>query len=325
VGRKTAAVVIASYNRCKDLARTCTELRKLDPPADEIIICLDGCTDSSREMLCSDFPECRVIENATCQGSIPSRDRAFRLVKSDLIITLDDDSYPMDSAFVMKVIKLADAHPEAGAFTFPEVWNDGSSPGPNLTPQSPAHYTRTFPNCSGVIQRALYGKRAQYPTFFSHMHEEPDFCLQLYGAGYAVWFEPSLTVRHHFTASQRNMLQQHLLNARNELWSVLMRCPFPHVCVVAPLRVLRQFIFAFGQGWNWWRHEPKWWWRALNGIPLCLRNRQPVSWNTYIRWIRLGRLQITQRDELERFFGWREKPTGGGSAIEPATTTHGHG
>ena len=276
-------------------------------------------------MLSADFPECRVIENRTCQGSIPSRDRAFRLVKSDLIITLDDDSYPIDFDFVMRITELADSHPEAGAFTFPEIWNDGSSPNVNLTPQSRGHYIRTFPNCSGIIRRNLYGTAAQYPPFFSHMHEEPDFCLQLYGAGYAVWFEPSLTVRHHFTPNQRNMLQQHLLNARNELWSVFMRCPFPQVCVVAPLRVLRQFIFAFGQGWRWWRHEPKWWWRAIKGFPLCLRNRKPVTWNTYIRWIRLGRLQITRRDELERFFGWHGTSTSGPSVTQSANTTYLHG
>ena len=105
-------------------------------------------------MLNADFPECRVIENETSRGSIPSRDRAFRLVKSDLVISLDDDSYPLDTAFVAKVAELADAHPEAGAFTFPEIWNDGSSPDANLTPQSPGHYVNTFPNCSGVI-RAL--------------------------------------------------------------------------------------------------------------------------------------------------------------------------
>ena len=55
-------------------------------------------------------------------------------------------------------------------------------------------------------------------------------------AGYAVWFEPSLRIRHHFTLVQRNMVNRHMLNARNEMWSALMRCPLPYVLGVAPFR-----------------------------------------------------------------------------------------
>src|SRR4029079_7029488 len=119
------------------------------------------------------------------------------------------------------------------------------------------------------------------------------YCLQLYAAGYTVWFEPSLHIRHHFTPQQRNMLERHLLNARNELWSVLMRCPFPQILVIVPLRVFRQFIFAFSQGWRWWRQEPKWWWNAMAGLEECLSHRTPISWRAYWAWVRLaGRTRV---------------------------------
>ena len=303
--RKTAAVVITSYNRCDDLRRTCTQLRKLDPPPDEIIICLDGCTDDSREMLARDFPESRVIENATPQGSIPARDRAFRLVTSDLIVTLDDDSYPLDPAFLEKVSQLVAQHPEAAAFTFPEIRDDGLPADPRMGPDSPAHYVRDFPNCAGVMVRSIYGSVATYQPFFSHAYAEPDYCLQLYAAGYTVRFEPSLHIRHHFTPHQRNMSKRHLLNARNELWSVLMRCPFPQILIIAPLRVLRQFIYAFGQGWAWWHREPKWWWDAAAGMEHCISRRRPVRWRDYWSWLRLAGRPALGIKELESRFGRR--------------------
>jgi GT2 family glycosyltransferase len=308
--RLSCGIVITSYDRRDDLRRTCIQLRKLDPRPEEIIICLDGCTDGSREMLEAEFPECRLIENATPQGSIPSRDRAFRLVTSDLIITLDDDSYPVDPAFLEKVSQLVLAHPEAAAFTFPEIRDDGGPASPNMAVTSPGHYARDFPNCAGVIVRSLYGSSAEYRPFFSHAYAEPDYCLQLYAAGYTVWFEPSLHIRHHFTPHQRNMLNRHLLNARNELWSVLMRCPAPQIIVIAPLRILRQLIFAVSQGWSWLRREPTWWWDAFVGLRECLSYRAPIRWREYWAWVRLARRPAFTIKELETRFGKRfPRPT----------------
>lgn len=301
--RKTTSIVICSFNRCEDLRYTCAQLRKLDPQPDEIIICLDGCTDDSAAMLANEFSECIVIENDQTLGSIPSRDRAFRLAKGDLIISLDDDSYPLDPAFLQKAAAVVEQHPEAGAFTFPEIRNDGKAAVPNLSPESPGQYIRDFPNCAGVMLRDVYGKVAAYPNFFSHAYGEPDYCLQLYAAGYAVWFEPSLPIRHHFTPKQRNMLTRHLQNARNELWSVLMRCPFPQLLLVVPFRVLRQLAFALGQGRAWYSAEPQWWLSAAKGIPICLRNRRPLSWRTYYNWMRLARRPILQLDDLRNRFG----------------------
>lgn len=239
------------------------------------------------------------------QGSIPSRDRAFRLVTSDLIVTLDDDSYPMNASFLEGLPRIVQAHPEAAAFTFPEIRDDGRPADPNMAIDSPGHYVRDFPNCAGVIVRSLYGRSAEYRPFFSHAYAESDYCLQLYAAGYAVWFEPSLHIRHHFTSHQRNMQSRHLLNARNELWSVLMRCPSPQILVIVPLRVLRQFIFALTQGWSWLRKEPKWWWDALKGLRECLSHREPIRWREYWSWVRLARRPAFAIQELEYRFAKR--------------------
>jgi GT2 family glycosyltransferase len=305
MNRPSFGIVITSYNRCDDLRSTCAQLRKLNPPPDEIIICLDGCTDGSREMLTSKFPRYQMMENSTPQGSIPSRDRAFRLVKSDFIVTLDDDSYPIDPAFLEKVREVVMRHPEAGAITFPELRDQGYAGGPAFTPQSSGRYVSGFANCAGIMLRALYGREAEYPGFFFHAYAEPDYCLQLYAAGYAVWFEPSLIIRHHFTPKERNMLNRHHLGARNELWSAIMRCPFPYVLAVAPLRILRQLIFAMTKGWRWWTQEPKWWWNAFKGIPTCLRHRKPIRARSYFGWLSLTRSPVASLQELETRFGRR--------------------
>lgn len=300
---QTTTVVIPTYNRCDDLKFTCQQLQRLDPAPDEVIICLDGCTDSSRDMLASDFPGYTVIENESPQGSIPSRDRAFRMASGDLIISLDDDSYPLDSEFVKKIKDLSEKYPYVGVFTFPEIRNNGLPHDPNWSAESPSKYVRDYPNCAAVMRRCLYGKIARYPVFFSHAYAESDYSLQVYASGYAVRFEPSLSIRHHFVPKERNMQTRHWLNARNELWSVLMRCPMPHLLAVVPLRIIRQFVFALGKGFGWWSREYKWWLAGAGGVRQCLIQRNPIPWKIYYSWLRLAKQPASSFDELKFRFG----------------------
>ncbi len=298
----STTIVIPTYNRCEDLSKTCQKIIELDPPPDSVIICLDGCTDNSEKMLKDNFPKFQVIKNDSPQGSIASRDKAFSLVKTDFILSLDDDSYPLDSNFLAKIPELFAKYPEAGVITFPEIRNNNLPTSKNLSPSSQGCYIRDFPLCAAILQRKLYGTIAQYPAFFSHAYAESDYSLQLYSAGYGVWFEPSYSFRHHFTPVERNMLKRHWLNARNELWSVLMRCPAPQVVVIVLLRILRQYLFAVTKGWKWILSEPRWWWNALQGLPICLSNRKPVPWQKYKNWLLLARNPIFKREEFNQKF-----------------------
>jgi GT2 family glycosyltransferase len=126
-----------------------------------------------------------------------------------------------------------------------------------------------------------------FESRFFHMYEEPDYALQCVAAGYDVLFSPIITIRHHYSGQARDEIRIHHRNARNELWSALLRCPFPFALVIAGWRVFSQFRYAWKRGLSWVIREPIWWWHALAGIPYCLRRRTPVSWASYRRWLRL--------------------------------------
>src|SRR6266576_2063619 len=86
------------------------------------------------------------------------------------------------------------------------------------------------------LRREVYLKIGGYPSFFFHGYEEPDYALQCYAAGYAVWFEPSLPIRHHLAEANRNRFRFHQSNARNEIWSVWLRCPWPWLPLVSLMK-----------------------------------------------------------------------------------------
>ena len=119
---------------------------------------------------------------------------------------------------------------------------------------------------------------AGFPAFFGHMYEEPDYALQCYAAGLAVWFEPDLAVRHHMSSVNRHEGRRQRLHARNELWSVLIRCPWPYLPAVALFRVWRQLRYAATQGLSDVLLQPAWWLSALRGLPQCFAGRTAMPW-----------------------------------------------
>jgi hypothetical protein len=110
-------------------------------------------------------------------------------------------------------------------------------------------------------------------------------------------------VRHHFTAIQRNEIRTHHRHARNELWSVLLRCPAPQFIFVALFRALRQAGYAASRGGRWLVREPQWWWQALRGMARCWRQRTPLPWSKYAAWMKLVRRPITSELEWKALFG----------------------
>jgi len=285
----TFGIMITTRNRSSDLRRTLERIIQLNPPPHEVWICADGCTDDTASMTVEVFPTARLIVHDNGAGSVGSRDEMLRSMTADWVLSLDDDSYPLDDAFFAKVSDVIANHPEVSVFTFPEQRDGEVYASPSKTPETPGHFVSAYPNCAALMIRADYLRVGGYPTFFVHAYEEPDYALQLYGAGKAVRFEPSLIIRHHLSVSNRSPFGTHHFNARNELWSVWMRCPWPWLPVVSLFRILRQFQYACSQGLEWVVKEPLWWIHALKGLPHCVQQRRPIAWNRYWAWMRLAR------------------------------------
>jgi glycosyltransferase involved in cell wall biosynthesis len=295
--------MIASRNRCDDLRRTLAHLHGMNPPPGEIFVVADACTDGTVAMVREDFPHCRLHVNASNQGSIRSRDFILRHATGDLVLCLDDDSYPLQPDFFARLPEVFAAHPEAAVISFPELRDGNVFVPPDKTPETPGHYLSAYANGAAAMRRADYLASSGYPPFFQHAYEEPDYALQCYARGRAVWFEPSLVLRHHFSGVNRDRGRTHRLNARNELWSVWMRCPWPWLPAVSLYRLIRQFAHACSEGADWALREPEWWRQATVGLDPCLVHRRPIPWRIYFAWMRLARSPLSTRMELERFFG----------------------
>ena len=283
-------ISIATHNRREDLLRTCRAIAELAPAPREVIVCADGCTDGTAEAIRDQFPDITLITNQQAQGSIISRDRILQQASSPIVLSLDDDSYPVERDFLARVEQSFELDAQLAVLTCFQITDEFP-----LTLESPdsqrgeRQMVASFPNSAAAIRRAVYLESAGYPAAFFHQYEEPDFALQCYSLGYHVVYEPELTVRHHFSPAGRREVRNHRRHARNELWSTAMRAPAILIPVVIPFRALSQMRYAAGRGIHWLVTEPLWWWSALRGLPGCLRNRRKVRIREYLRWLRLFR------------------------------------
>jgi len=252
----------------------------------EVLITADGCSDDTVEMVKRELPSARLIINEVGMGSVASRNRMMREARGDLVLALDDDSYPEQMDCLATLQGLFAASPRLAIATFPQRTDEY----PETLIQthfSEAHSVRSFP-CSGACLRvSTYRSLRGFEPMFFHMYEEPDYALQCVAAEWDVIFTPIMTIRHHWIGSGRSELLNHHRHARNELWSTMMRCPFPQMLVMIGWRILSQARFATGRGMDWLIREPLWWWDAILGIPKALNRRHPVSWSGYRKWLSL--------------------------------------
>jgi len=278
--------MITTRHRIEDLRRTCRVLLQLNPAPLEVLITMDGCTPDMLKTVKAEFPEARLSANKVGLGSVASRDRMMRQAQGDLVLALDDDSYPEQLDCIARIMPMFEQRPKLAVLHFPQRTDEY----PDTLARTNfgwEHLMRSFANSGAVLRRSTYLQLPGFEARFFHMYEEPDYGLQCVAAGYDVLFSPVITIRHHYSKHARNEIDVHHRHARNEFWSTLMRCPFPFVLGILAWRVFSQFRYACKRGVGWVIREPAWWLQALAGIPYCLRKRSPVTLAGYKRWLSL--------------------------------------
>lgn len=296
------SVCIPTHNRKDDLARTLAQLSRLVPPPDEIVVLCDGCTDDSETFLRTEYPNVRRLVNATARHCVVGRNQLMEAATHEIVIGLDDDSYPLELDFIERVRALFATIPRLAICSFAQRTNEfpetleAKSFGPPL-------YTGTYVNCASALRRSTFLALGGYAGFFYQAYDEPDYALRCLADGWVIYHETALTVRHHFTPVLRNEMRTHQRHARNEFWSVLLRAPWWLAVPVAKYRALRQLGYAYRRGWSWVWNEPRWWLAALAGLGRCLALRRPVGWRAYLGWMRLVRRPVATREEVDRVMG----------------------
>ena len=161
----TVSVMITTKNRLAELRQTWRALQGLNPPPLEVLITADGCTEDVVAAVKTELPEARLFINKIGLGSVASRDRMMRAAQGDLVLALDDDSYPEQSDCISCIVSLVEQRPNLAVLHFPQR-TDEYPETLGQTDFGPERLTRTFPNSGAVLRRSTYLQLPGFESYF---------------------------------------------------------------------------------------------------------------------------------------------------------------
>ncbi len=239
------SVIIPTWRRSAMLLKSLNVLAACEPQPAEVLIHIDANDDETETALAAAPLPVSMLHAATSLGAGGGRNRLMHEASHDIMVSLDDDSYPIDKGFFRQVMQLTAAHPDFVVFALPS-WHPGETP--SAKPQSIREAT-TFEGCAAILRRPPLLSVAGYLPLrdWSHGMEECDISLQLLDAGFVLARVDYPHIRHDITPTH------HDKPALDQAWLIntallpFLRYPFPYVLLL-PYRVLRRMIYSFRRG-----------------------------------------------------------------------------
>ncbi|MBI3637929.1 MAG: glycosyltransferase, partial [Candidatus Rokubacteria bacterium] len=213
------SVVIATWNRRRDVVATLEALARLDYPADRVeILVRDNASTDDTERAVRDwmgtagtaFRRVEIFrgeENLGCAGG-----RNFAALRaehdSDFLFMLDDDAVP-DRGYIRRMIALAGRDPRIGVVggairAFADPGTVLSSAG--VIDWRLVRFKETRPSrtvdcdyvtgCAMFVRRDAFLAAGGFDEEYLAYHEDVDFCVRVKRRGFRILYEPDVAVYH---------------------------------------------------------------------------------------------------------------------------------
>jgi len=151
----------------------------------------------------------RVILRSSNEGAA-SRNIGVREsdARSEWIVMLDDDSYPVDTGFIRRLQRA----PADVAAVSADIYL------PGLSRRESGGLPEVFVGCGVAIRRRVFLELGGYDAGFGYYAEEYDLAARLILGGYRVAFDPWFRVEHHKVAAGRDVNTIMARLVRNNGW-----------------------------------------------------------------------------------------------------------
>ncbi len=197
-------VVIPTYERVAPLTATLAHVRACNPAPAQIIVHVDN-GDRSTAAALNDLagPDLKVLYAQSRQGPGGGRNRAIAAARHEIIVSLDDDSYPVDADFFARVLALFGEYPQA-AVIGTAIFHRGEA---IAADERRVQLAPDFVGCGCAYRRtAFLATHGYQPIALAYGVEEVDMALQLHDQESTILASPWLRIRHETD-------RQHQINA----------------------------------------------------------------------------------------------------------------
>ena len=228
------AVVVLSWNRCKEVTETINIVKQSDYPNIELIVIDNASTDGTRETIQGMFEEVRVLSLPHNVG-ISGWDYGIVNTDAEYIVCLDDDSAP-DPDAISRMVEIFDRNKKIGVIPFNIYGGAFTTEGwENLNEDELIGYI----NCGVGLRPSAVVESGLNDTDFFLYSNEWDLAIRMFNNGYEFYFDPAIRVHHRTSPLHRTFKRLRTLTARNETWMVLKYFELSKI----PLMIFRVFFW----------------------------------------------------------------------------------
>ncbi|MDV3351373.1 glycosyltransferase family 2 protein [Leptothoe sp. LEGE 181152] len=188
-------VVIPTFNRPDQLLVTLAKIYECVPAPSEVIVHIDANDHVTQAALDNSlFKAVKIIQSDSQMGPGGGRNRAIDAASHELIASFDDDSYPLDQDYFLRLIELFEMFPKA-AVIGANIFHIGEP----VTPDDlVARWVPDFIGCGCAYRKSVFQQTNGYvPLEVAYGMEEVDLILQLRDSNWKVLNSSWLRVFHN--------------------------------------------------------------------------------------------------------------------------------
>lgn len=245
-------VAILSYQRREAVTRVIASVLAQRYENLEVIVVDNGSEEDLVLSLRERFPEIMVVALPANLGAA-ARNRAIRLARGEIIVTLDNDVYFDRPDAVARIVAAFERRPKAGCVVF-RIYHpatgrlhlrDWCHPKPPEF-ENEEFETHYLTEGAAAFRSEVFRRVEPYWSELFIGHEGFDLALRIMDAGYSLWYVPEVKVWHMASLATRQDWRPFYFNARNLFAIVGRDCPWAWgVVYMAPrLAVLGFYALA---------------------------------------------------------------------------------
>jgi len=275
----TLGISIATRNRWRDVEKTLSRIAEWpELTGCPVMVVDDGSAQPAPRALVERFPNVAFRASGRSLGATAQRTRIVELLKTEFVLQLDDDSYPIEGS-VSDAVSFMEAHADVAALALKIMEGDPGAPAVGR-PGTP-YKVRSFIGCGAILRRQTFLELGGYARTLVYYTEERHFCANAVREGKDIYMFPSLVIRHEKSSKARSTAKIAYYNGRNRvllaLWHYPLRAiPFrlatslPGVLVLVRPLDYPAAIAGFLAG-------------LFDGIRM-LGQRRPLTYRQYLSW-----------------------------------------
>jgi len=105
--------IVTAHDRVEQTLSTLEVIQTCDPSPAEIVVHVDGTNPLLIKAIKKDFPNVRLIVSETSVGPGGGRNKLIEAATNEFVASFDDDSYPIDSDYFARALRVFEKFPEA--------------------------------------------------------------------------------------------------------------------------------------------------------------------------------------------------------------------